>query len=226
MRTVAYVDGYNLYFGRLKYTPYKWLDASRLLGEILRVQDPDTHLDCTKFYTASIKAKLARLGDASVQAQNAYHRALEATGGVELHCGKYSLESTYAVVYAEPPNKNDRVKVWRMEEKQTDVKIALHMYTDALRGNIDQIVLVTNDSDLVPALQMIRQDFPKVRVGVIFPLKPKSSVDEKLKRPPSQGLRDHAHWARDYIRDEELEACQLRTIVATRRKPIRKPGHW
>ena len=26
MRTIAYIDGFNLYYGLLKGTPYKWLD--------------------------------------------------------------------------------------------------------------------------------------------------------------------------------------------------------
>jgi hypothetical protein len=26
MRTIVYVDGFNLYYGALKGTPYRWLD--------------------------------------------------------------------------------------------------------------------------------------------------------------------------------------------------------
>ena len=29
-RTTIYVDGYNLYYARLKRTPYKWLDLAAL----------------------------------------------------------------------------------------------------------------------------------------------------------------------------------------------------
>ena len=34
MRTIAYVDGYNLYHGRLKHTPFKWLDLVGLVTSI------------------------------------------------------------------------------------------------------------------------------------------------------------------------------------------------
>lgn len=44
MRTIAYVDGYNLYHGRLKHTPFKWLDLHGLLGLILRIQSPASEL--------------------------------------------------------------------------------------------------------------------------------------------------------------------------------------
>jgi len=36
MRTIAYVDGFNLYHGRLKHTPFKWLDVSGLRALIAR----------------------------------------------------------------------------------------------------------------------------------------------------------------------------------------------
>jgi hypothetical protein len=41
MRTIAYVDGYNRYHGRLKLTPFKWLDLPGLLSSILRIQNPE-----------------------------------------------------------------------------------------------------------------------------------------------------------------------------------------
>jgi hypothetical protein len=30
MKTIVYVDGFNLYYGAVKGTPYKWLDISKL----------------------------------------------------------------------------------------------------------------------------------------------------------------------------------------------------
>jgi hypothetical protein len=30
IRTFVYVDGFNLYYGAVKGTPYKWLDIQRL----------------------------------------------------------------------------------------------------------------------------------------------------------------------------------------------------
>ena len=32
---IVYVDGFNLYYGSLKRTPYKWLDLGRLCAEML-----------------------------------------------------------------------------------------------------------------------------------------------------------------------------------------------
>jgi hypothetical protein len=51
MRTIAYVDGYNLYHGRLKYTRFKWLDLRGLLASILRIQDHTSELIEVKLFT-------------------------------------------------------------------------------------------------------------------------------------------------------------------------------
>jgi hypothetical protein len=90
MRTIAYVDGYNLYHGRLKYTPFKWLDLQGLLLSILRIQTPSSDLTAVKLFTASIKARYARRGQESVVAQNTYHRALTARG-VQIVHGRFTL---------------------------------------------------------------------------------------------------------------------------------------
>ena len=44
MRTIAYIDGYNLYHGRLKHTPFKWLDLVGLMTSILQIQNPAAEL--------------------------------------------------------------------------------------------------------------------------------------------------------------------------------------
>ncbi len=169
-RTIAYVDGYNLYHGRLKYTSFKWLDLPGLLTSIIRMQDHTTELSNVKLFTANIKARFARLGQQSVIAQNAYHRALSARG-VELVYGRFTLSQERVPRYEEGSalDRDDRVAVWLLGEKQTDVQLALHIYRDAAFSRCEQIVLWTNDSDLAPALEFIRSDYPHVKVGLILP---------------------------------------------------------
>lgn len=80
LRTIAYVDGYNLYYGRLQGTPYKWLDLQTLIRELLHVQNPSFDLTQVKYFTAPVLGSLATRGADSVAAQNSYLRALEASG--------------------------------------------------------------------------------------------------------------------------------------------------
>lgn len=220
MRTIAYVDGYNLYFGCLKGTPYKWLDLVRLIGGILAIQDPQARLIQTKYFTAPIKARLASRGAMATQAQQDYHRALKARGNIEIVEGWYSLERSSAPRLVDPPNKSDRVEIWRLEEKETDVAIALQVYRDCLRGECDQVVLVSSDSDLVPALRLIRADAPAVSIGLILPRSGGSS------RPPNTGLSNLAHWTRGEIQVAELAAAQLPARVPTAKRPVCKPDYW
>lgn len=224
MRTIAYVDGYNLFFGCLKYTPYKWLDLVALLERILHVQDPSATLLRVGYFTAPIKARLATHGEEAVRAQDAYHRALKARGRVEIISGWYSLEGVWAPRRVEPPNKADRVEIWKLEEKETDVHLALRMYRDAIRSECDQVVLVSSDSDLVPALKMLALDTPEVRRGLILPRA--EAMPGAERRPANQALSQWAHWTRREIKTAELAASQLPVRVPTQKRPIDKPAYW
>lgn len=223
MKTVAYVDGYNLYYGRLRRTPYKWLDIQRLVEHILHVQNPHSTLDKLVFCTASIRARFATHGKDSVEAQSAYHRALQAKG-VEVVLGQHTTpEKTKMPAVRDTQdqlNQSDTVEVWRVEEKQTDVNLALGMYRDAISGNYDQVILVSSDTDLVPAFKAIRADTPSIQLGLILPRRPNGA------RPQAKSLSELCHWTRGHIRDEELEASLFPDRVPTRKKSVDKPIHW
>ena len=228
MKTIYYVDGYNLFYGALKHTPYKWLDLRALLhDQIVRVQEPSCAFLRIKYFTANIKAKIASHGQAAADAQHAYLRALEVlyAGGIEIIKGYYSLEKQVALQYRKPPDKTDRVDVWKLEEKQTDVNIALSAYRDVAKGDVDQLVFVSNDSDIVPALRAIREDFgSKCRIGLITPIqKPNGGPSH---RPGNKELSRYADWTRHYILEDELLASQLPERIPTRKKPICKPDYW
>ncbi|MBS0466227.1 MAG: NYN domain-containing protein, partial [Proteobacteria bacterium] len=144
-RTVIYIDGYNLYYSRLKGTPYKWLDIAALFRDrIVLQQDPGAEVATIKYFTAPVKASYARHGEASVQAQTQYHRALQARspGLIQIINGFHIFEPTSLPSYqvGADPSKSSVARVWMIEEKQSDVNIALHAYRDAVRGACDQLV--------------------------------------------------------------------------------------
>jgi uncharacterized LabA/DUF88 family protein len=55
------------------------------------------------------------------------------------------------------------------EEKRTDVNIALQMLDDAYQGLADRAILVSGDSDLVPAIAFVKQRAPDCEVLVYIP---------------------------------------------------------
>jgi uncharacterized LabA/DUF88 family protein len=225
VKTIVYVDGYNLYYSRLKHTNYKWLDLFTLFNDqILRPQNPAIELLGIKYYTANILAKFASHGQQASTAQQRYHQALESphTGPVEIIKGYYSSGKATPMRYKKPADKADKVAAWKIEEKQSDVNIALDLYRDALNQNCQQIVVCTNDTDIVPALKYIKQDFPAIKIGVVFPRMPKS----KHAPAPAKSLAAEANWIRRHITDEELEASLFKDRVPTRKKPVDKPDYW
>jgi hypothetical protein len=121
------------------------------------------------------------------------------------------------------PSKDQRQRVWMIEEKLMDVQLALTVYRDALRGRVDQVVVCSNDSDVEPALKLIRQDAPNVRIGLVMPLRPDAKGQGVVS---NKRLTAQATWVRHHILDAELAASQLPTHVTTKKKPASKPAHW
>lgn len=230
-RTAVYIDGYNLYYGRLRHTAHKWLDVVALFEGILRIQDPGATLDAVKLFSAPALAKFAAHGQESMKAQQSYHRALST-----LHPERFSLtygshtfeaDGTTLPVYVagQPFDRGLKCKVWKLEEKKTDVNLAIAIYRDVARARFDQIIICSNDSDVEPVLQAIREDYPETVIGLVTPGSPASDEGGGF-RSISKSLARHADWVRKYILDDELIAAQLPVRVATRKKPIDKPSHW
>ncbi|MFA6015444.1 MAG: NYN domain-containing protein [Gallionellaceae bacterium] len=225
-RAIAYIDGYNLYYSRLKGTGYKWLDLVALFREqILKPQLPDAKLDVVKYFTSPAKGKFASHGLDSVTAQNEYHRALTAKypSEIEIIFGYHTAEEARLMTFIEPPDKNNRLSVWRIEEKQTDVNIALSMYRDVAQGKTNNVIICSNDSDLVPAVNAIREDFPECSIGIVAPIP--APMGERHRRGNTE-LEKLSNWTRHYILDDELASSQLPDVVPTKKKASRKPPHW
>lgn len=224
MRTIVYIDGYNLFYGCLKHSSDKWLDIVRLFKTIIHAQNPDSVLTEVKFFTADIRAKLATHGQDAQHAQANYHRALELLypGIIKIVKGYYSAEKANLLAFQNPPDKSNRVAVWKLEEKQTDVNLALEAYRDAARNHAEQFVFVSNDTDIATSLRLIRQDFNEhVKIGVILPIRKSVSG-----RPGNTQLSQFADWTRTSITDDELSNHHLPAKIPTKKKPILKPGYW
>ena len=225
MRTIVYVDGYNLYYGRLANTTYKWLDVAALFCEVVRIQDPRSVVVEVRFFTAPVVAKYARHGKDSVTAQMRYHRALQIQSNslLSITLGRHHLAPDALPTYFPDtsPDKTVKTMVWKIVEKKSDVNLAMAMYRDATKGICAQSVLCSNDSDAEPVLQSIREDCPDHRIGVVTPVAPGSIGGVNT------GLSKLADWTRRDISDAQLAEAQLPpTVVGPNGKQFRKPIHW
>ena len=229
MRTACFVDGYNLFYGLLAGTQYKWLDLPTLLAHIIRVEHPDNTLEAVSFFTSGVKPSLATRGIASKEAQDTYIRALIARG-VTVFYGRHQLESGKAPRFIDkdtPASRADQVEIWKLEEKETDVHIAISMYRLAARQatlppeqRIQQLVLVSADTDMTPALRALHEDFPELHLGVILPHR------EGIQRTVPGSLKQYANWMRHLVTNVELAEHQFPLRIPTRKKPIDKPDYW
>jgi len=207
LRTIVYVDGFNLYYGALRGTPWKWLDLRALAGRLL----PRKHdITAIKYFTAPVDA---RPDDPQKPLrQQMYIRAL---GTIRAHVveGHYLTHRVRMRLAAPAPGQYPFVEVIKTEEKGSDVNIACHLLLDAARDRMDCAVLVTGDSDLKAPVQMAIREFGKT-VGVLNP--------QKI---PCRTLQSTATFYK-HIRRSAIAASQFPPTLVDAQGPFAKPADW
>ncbi len=83
VKTRIYVDGFNLYYGAVKATPFKWLDPVALSRLLL---PPNYAIEKLRYFTARVSGKIDRKAPAR---QEAYLKALSTLPETELHFGNF-----------------------------------------------------------------------------------------------------------------------------------------
>lgn len=189
-RVIAYIDGFNLYFGlRDKgWRRFYWLNVKLLVKNLLKFNQ---QLVMTKYFTARV------IGEPDKQKrQSTYIEALETLSNLKIFYGKYQLNPR------ECPNCGFKDKV--PNEKMTDVNIAVEMLSDAINDEFDVALLLSADSDLVPPVRAIKNTFTQKRIVVAFPPK-RSSVE--LENIAHASLRiGRANFARSVFPDKVRKA--------------------
>lgn len=220
MRTIAYIDGFNLYYRMLKARPAaKWLDPKRLVEHVLSKAHDVTQVN---YYIARVSA---RAHDPDAPARQAiYLKALSTIPNLVVHEGKF-LTSEPWMPLADPPRaKPDGyqwstplpsvVKVVKSEEKGSDVNLGVHLVRDAFLDRFDVAIVVTNDSDLVEPIRIAVQEVGK-RVGLLVPV-----------RYPTASLAAVSSFQL-HIRPGHLARSQFPdTITAQDGTAITRPASW
>jgi uncharacterized LabA/DUF88 family protein len=154
-KVVAYVDGFNLYFGlkSQRWERYLWLNVQALARNLLR---PGQSLEETKYFTARVSSPVDK-----VKRQGTYLDALQTLQGLSIFYGRYQLNPFTC--------RNCRFVHQIPNEKMTDVNIAVELMQDAFRDLFDTALLISADSDLVGPVVAARKIFPTKRVVVACP---------------------------------------------------------
>jgi uncharacterized LabA/DUF88 family protein len=214
-KTIVYIDGFNLYYGLLRRSPYKWLDlvslfANHVLAGVADVTE-------VRYYTAPILGKMSD-DPASAMRQRTYLQALRKLYPSRLQiiegqmiAGK-SYQRLVSPIAQAPELKS--VQVYSFDEKKTDINLATDLLNSAWRGDYDQAVLCSNDSDLEPALAMARREHPHLRLGL---------VALSIQNTVAKDLMKECHWGK-LLNPAHLAAAQMPDKIPF--TAIRKPEKW
>ena len=209
MRTYVYIDGLNLYYRALQHTQWKWLDLLALCEQAL---EPRNRILKIKYFTSRV-VKTER-DPQQPERQNTYLRALQHLypEKIKVRLGHF-LSSPGRFPLADPAEKGRIVDVMRLEEKGSDVNLAVHLLNDAWRDRYDCAVLITNDSDMAEGMRLVKLEHPQKLLGLISPARENHSRE----------LRAHADF---FIRLKRrwLKKSQLPDPIPG--TDLRKPSYW
>lgn len=154
-RVIAYVDGYNLYYGlrEKRWKRFYWLNIQAMVGHLLKPsQVPVT----TKYFTTIIKQPEDRR-----RRQAVFLEALQTLDDLQIYYGHFLADTVRC--------RNCGHTHRTYHEKMTDVNISVELMTDAFQDQFDVALLVSADSDLVGPVKAVQRLFSHKRVVVAFP---------------------------------------------------------
>jgi len=157
-RVIAYIDGFNLYFGMRErgWRRYYWLDVRKLAENLLR---PGQQLAVVRYFTSRVSPTPGNPNQH--RRQNFYLEALGTLADTTIQFGHYLSKTIQC---------RQCGATWiNSEEKMTDVNIAIALTADAFQNLFDTALLVSGDSDLTGPVVQVKRFFPEKRVVVAFP---------------------------------------------------------
>jgi hypothetical protein len=146
------------------------------------------------------------------QRQQTFIRALETFPNISIHYGSF-LANPVTLPLANPTRRQRSARVIRTEEKGSDVNLASMLLVDGFRERYQVAVVISNDSDLVLPISIVRDEL-NLPVGVVNP-----------RGHPSYELRRVSTFFKR-IRKGVLEASQLPPTLSDELGTIRKPSEW
>jgi uncharacterized LabA/DUF88 family protein len=204
MKVNIYVDGFNLYYGAVKGTPYRWLN----IAEMCRLLLPHDQVLQIKYFTAKVNPRPTDPDQRS--RQETFLRALATIPNLSII---YGFFLTHEIMMPLAPPGKGYVRVIKTEEKGSDVNIATHLLTDAFDDAYELAVIVSNDSDLLEPIKVVTQRLGKP-VGILNP-----------HRVPSVALLPHAKFVKQ-IRRGVLANSQFANLLNDGRGNFSKPAAW
>lgn len=210
LRVNIYVDGFNLFFGALRATPFRWLDLNALARHLLEPLFPDFEIGTIRYCTAPAK------GSGSLR-QQVYWRALSTQSNVVIHRGVHKAR----VKNPRFADGSGFARVLQQEEKATDVNLASYLIQDAVDDCYDVALLISNDSDLVTAVDLVQRRF-----GVSVVLSAPIYFEHRSR--PMKPLVDVASLSAHITKERKqcLRESQFPAQPGVKGRTITRPREW
>ena len=199
-RTIFFIDGLNVYHAikNSRFNQYKWLDYWELAKKFTGQKDRLKGVLYFTAYSVWDNEKIKR------------HKRLVLANrdqGVDVIFGRFRRVTKNC--------RQCRKKYQTFEEKRTDVNIAIHLLTNAYKDNYDKAVLISGDSDIIPAVQAVKQAFPEKEISLVIPVGGKA---HELAQVIGSSVR---------MKEVHLRTSQLPNTVTLKNGVIlQRPGEW
>lgn len=157
IRVGFYIDGFNVYhhIRRMNKPMFKWINYRKLCQFFISSENHE--IVCIKMFTTP---PIHMPGD--VQNRHKLFQEVQSNYcGVELILGKFKQQTH------------------QVQEKQTDINMAVNIIDDAVEDKVDLICIMTNDSDFVPVINFIKDKTDK-KIKIITPPYARTSYDLTL----------------------------------------------
>lgn len=168
-RTTFLIDGFNLYHSakdasidlNLKGNGTRWLNIYAMCSSYLHAIGNNAQI-ADVYYFSALARHIEAFKPDVVARHLTFIRCLKATG-VIVELARFKKKN----IPCSHCNKN----IKRHEEKETDVAIAAKLLEVLFLDRCDTVVLVTGDTDIVPAVKTAQRLFPDKNIAFLLPYK-------------------------------------------------------
>lgn len=205
-RVYVFVDGFNIYHAinsNPAWQPYKWLDLVALSKTLVpKSESIRGVIYCTALATW-LPTSLAR--------HKNYIKALELTG-VHVVYGQFKVRDKQCSKCGYQYKSH--------EEKQTDVNIATWLFRLAAEDRYDKAIIISGDSDLIPAVQGVKYAYPAKEIAVAIPIGRKA---DELKQVCDRYIRLKLHHLQTSRLPEEIDLGGGKKLLCPTEYRLPKP---
>ncbi len=197
-----FIDGFNLYHSiddNKNFHKYKWLNLEKLCQCFISKKDTIAGI---KYFTT-----MAEWKPESFKRHKLYIKALMHFKNTEIIYGKFRTKDKKCPLCKKSYTAH--------EEKRIDVNIAIELFENAMTDKYDTAIIISGDSDLIPAIKAIKTNFPTKRIGIIIPI---SRRAEELKSIADFHMK---------IKEKHLVSSQFSDVIfVNEQEQIKKPESW